>query len=172
MSDGSVLVAYASQSGSTAGIAATIATELRAAGLSVDCRPASDVRELTGYQAIVLGSGVFLARRMSDGGGFLTRHAGALHARRVWLFAAGPIGPVRSGTSVAPEDTGVMSVARGIGARGAATFGAIDPTAGPDPLDHLEPANQARIRGWARTIVAELIASEPSIAHQRRVATA
>jgi len=164
MSADCVLVAYASQSGSTAGIAATIAAELRAAGLSVDCRPASDVEDLTGYAAIILGSGVFLARRMSDGGGFLTRHAGHLDARRVWLFAAGPIGRARAATNGTAEDAGVMHVARGIGARGAATFGAIDPTVGSDLFDHLEPTNQARVRGWARTIVDELTESEPSIA--------
>jgi menaquinone-dependent protoporphyrinogen oxidase len=172
MSDASVLVAYASQTGSTAAIATTIAAELRAAGLAVDCRPASDVRDLTGYGAIVLGSGVFLARRMSDGGGFIARHGTALGDRPVWLFAAGPIGRGRAGEDGTPEDIGVMHVARGIGARGAATFGAIDPSAGIDPLDRLEPTNQARVRGWARAIAADLAASEPSTAPERRVAHA
>lgn len=167
-----ILVAYASQSGSTAGIAATIAVELRAAGLSVDCRPASDVQDLTGYVAIVLGSGVFLTRRMSDGGGFLARHGAALGGRRVWLFAAGPIGHTRAGTDGAPEDIGVMHVARGIGARGAATFGAVDPIRESDELERLAPANRARVRSWARTIVADLIGSEPSIAPEPRAATA
>jgi len=172
MSDANVLVAYASQTGSTAAIAGTIAAELRRSGLSVDCRPASDVRDLSGYSAIVLGSGVFLARRMSDGGGFIARHGAALGARRVWLFAAGPIGRGRTGAGGTAEDIGVMHVARGIGARGAATFGAIDPSAGSDPLDGLEPTNQARVRGWARTIAADLMASEPSMVRQTRVANA
>lgn len=172
MSADSVLVAYASQSGSTAGIAATIATELRAAGLAVDCRPASDVRDLTDYTAIVLGSGVFLARRMSDGGGFLTRHAGALDGRRVWLFAAGPIGRVRTGTDGVAEDTAVVHVGRGIGARGVATFGAIDPTAGSDPLERLVPTNQARVRGWARSIAEDLVERGPLPPPRARAATA
>jgi hypothetical protein len=90
----------------------------------------------------------------------------------VWLFAAGPIGRGRTGAGGTAEDIGVMHVARGIGARGAATFGAIDPSAGSDPLDGLEPTNQARVRGWARTIAADLMASEPSMVRQTRVANA
>ena len=39
MTDGQVLVAFANQVGSTAGIAATIAGVLRRAGLDVDIRP-------------------------------------------------------------------------------------------------------------------------------------
>ncbi len=172
MTADSVLIAYASQSGSTAGIAATIAAELHAAGLSVDCRAASEVKDLTQYSAIILGSGVFLARRMSDGGGFLARHAESLAGRPVWLFTAGPIAQVQTGADGAPEDIGVMRVARGIGARGAATFGAIDPVRESDELDHLEPASRARVRRWARMIVADLGEGDPSTTRQQGVATA
>ena len=47
---------------------------LREAGLAVDCRPAGDDVDVTSYEAVVLGSGVFLPHRGSDGGGFLLRH--------------------------------------------------------------------------------------------------
>ena len=42
--------------------------------------------------AVILGSGVFVPGRRSDGGGFLARHEASLAARPVWLFCAGPIG--------------------------------------------------------------------------------
>ncbi len=151
-----VLVAYASQAGSTAGIASAIAAELRNAGLTVDCRPASEVRDVTGYAAVVLGSGVFLARRGSDGGGFLSRHAEGLGNRWVWLFAAGPIGRGLTRASTADEGA-VMDVARRIGARGAATFGALAPNIDGDPLDWLEPVDLTHVRGWARSIAEDLL---------------
>ncbi len=172
MNPAGVLVAYASQSGSTAGIAEVIASEIRRAGLSVDCRPASEVDDLAAYTAVVLGSGVFLAHRGSDGGGFLPRHAAALGTRRVWLFTAGPIGRGRTHDGVIAGDGAVMDVARRIGARGAATFGALDPRADPDPLERLQPVDLVRVRGWARSIADELSASRSGATGQERVAAA
>ena len=53
-------------------------------------RPTST--DVTPYAAVILGSGMFVPSRRSDGGGFLARHAAVLAARPVWLFCAGPIG--------------------------------------------------------------------------------
>jgi menaquinone-dependent protoporphyrinogen oxidase len=152
MTAGRVLVAYASQSGSTAAIAEVIARELDRAGLTVDRMQASEVGDLEPYGAVILGSGVFLARRSADGGGFLVRHATQLAGRRVWLFAVGPIGRPHAGAA----DEAVVEVARRIGAAGAATFGSLDPAIDGDPLEHLEPVDLARVRAWARAIASEL----------------
>ena len=92
MGDQRVLVAFANRAGSTAGIAGSIATVLRRAGLSVECRLASEVEDVTGYDAVILGSGLYVPRRSSDGGGFLARHRAALATKALWLFCAGPIG--------------------------------------------------------------------------------
>jgi menaquinone-dependent protoporphyrinogen oxidase len=147
-----VLVAYASQSGSTAAVAQAIERELRRAALEVDRLQASEVEALEPYDAVILGSGVFLAHRGCDGGGFLTRHATELDGRRVWLFTAGPIGRRHAEAS----DGGVIEVARAIGAAGAATFGSADPTTDGDDLAHLRPVDLARVRAWARAIAREL----------------
>jgi menaquinone-dependent protoporphyrinogen oxidase len=165
MSARDVLVAYASQTGSTAGIAGVITAELRRAGLSVDSRPASAVNDLGSYGAVILGSGVFLARRGSDGGGFLVRHAAALGTRRVWLFAVGPIGRPHDGDAGRDAD-GVIDVARRIGAEGAAAFGSLGPATGADPLDGLEPVDLRRVRAWARAIAADLVTPRPAVATQ------
>jgi menaquinone-dependent protoporphyrinogen oxidase len=79
------------------------------------------VTGLEPYGAVVLGSGVFLAGRRCDGGGFIARHAEALAQRPVWLFSAGPIGgpSAVTGEPKGPEAP-VVRVARAIGARGAA----------------------------------------------------
>ena len=57
-----VLVAYGSRHGSTAEIAEAIAATLREAGLAVDCRKAGEVDSLDGYDAVVLGSAVYMRR--------------------------------------------------------------------------------------------------------------
>ena len=114
-----VLVAFATRSGSTAGIAQAIAAVLRGAGLAVDSRQAGDVTDLTPYAAVVLGSGVFLPRRRSDGGGFLLRHAPALATRAVWLYCAGPIGRGRGEDGEGSQGSGDLSVAEVAGAAGA-----------------------------------------------------
>lgn len=154
-----VLVAFANRAGSTAGIAGAVATVLRRAGFTVDCQVASEVADVTPYSAVILGSGVFVPSRRSDGGGFLARHADALASRPVWLFCAGPIGRGRCPAGVAAgdaDDCSVVLVARAVGARGAAVFGPIGLQADSDPLESLGPLNTERVRAWAGEIVDEL----------------
>lgn len=153
-----VLVAFSNQDGSTAGIAEVIAAELLRLGLVVECRQARAVTDLDPYSAVVLGSGVFVPSRCSDGGGFLTRHAAGLAGRPIWLYCAGPIGRGRSaaGIATAPSDCSVMAVARAVGAKGAAVFGPIGLPADADPLVRLGPVDVAPVRAWAGQIASEL----------------
>ncbi len=159
MGDGRVLVAYANQVGSTAGIAATIAGVLRHAGFAVDCRLASEVAALDPYDAVVLGSGVFMPRRGADGGGFLVRHRAMLKTRPLWLFCAGPIGRGRCPPGTAPErpdDCNVIAVAEAVGAHGAAMFGPTALAADADPIEQLGPVDVQRVRAWAAAIAEQL----------------
>jgi hypothetical protein len=160
MGDKRVLIAFANQAGSTAGIAATVAGVLRRSGLAVDCRVVSEVDDIAPYAAVVLGSGVFVPGRRSDGGGFLARHAAALEGVPLWLFCAGPIGRGRCavGTVAGGDDDecSVEAVARAVGARGAAVFGPIGLRAGDDPVEQLGPVNVQRVRVWAAEIAAQL----------------
>ena len=50
-----ILVAYATRHGATQGIAERIAERLRTAGLDAEVRPATDVRDPSGYDAFVVG---------------------------------------------------------------------------------------------------------------------
>ena len=159
MSAGRVLVAFASRSGSTARIAEAIAAVLREGGLAVDSRPAGDDVDVTPYEAVVLGSGVFLPHRGSDGGGFLLRHEAVLKTRTVWLFCAGPIGrgrPTNGSGAAGSGDCSVAEVARSVGARGFAEFGTPVPEPGSDPIAELAPVDLAQVRAWAREIAADL----------------
>lgn len=151
-----VLVVFATQSGSTAGIAEAIACELRDAGFTVDCRPASEVDDLAPYSALVLGSGVYVRSRSSDGGGFLARHAAWVAARPVWLFCSGPIGRGQAYDAGVPRECTVMDVARAIGARGAAAFGSPGVPADNGVGAIGTPIDLPRVRSWAHEIAAEL----------------
>jgi menaquinone-dependent protoporphyrinogen oxidase len=165
-----VLVAFSSRSGSTAGAADAIAAVLVAAGLAVDCRPKEEVADVTPYGAVILGSGVFVPGRASDGGGFLERHAAALRTRRVWLFCAGPIGARagRGGSEAAADECAVVTVGRTIGAAGVATFGTIGMPGGEDPVAALYPADARQVRAWAESIAADLGAAPRSAAASER----
>jgi menaquinone-dependent protoporphyrinogen oxidase len=53
-----ILVAYASRSGFTAGVAEAIGRWLAEGGLAVDVRPVAEVRDVAPYQAVVAGSAI------------------------------------------------------------------------------------------------------------------
>jgi menaquinone-dependent protoporphyrinogen oxidase len=167
MSASVVLVVFATQSGSTAGIAEAIACELRDAGFAVECRPASEIDDLAPYGALVLGSGVYVRSRSSDGGGFLARHAAWVAARPVWLFCSGPIGRGPAHDAGVSVEGAVMDVARTIGARGAAAFGepGVAEDSGVDAIGR--PIDLPRVRSWAHEIAAELGWTPVAAASQR-----
>jgi menaquinone-dependent protoporphyrinogen oxidase len=87
-----VLIAYASKYGATAEIAEAIAQRLRQLGLHVDCRVASDVRSVESYDAVILGSAVYMKRWRGEARRFLRRHARAPAVRPLWVFSSGPTG--------------------------------------------------------------------------------
>jgi hypothetical protein len=158
MADPRVLVAFANQAGSTAAIADIVAATLRRAGLVADCRLAAEVEDVGQYTAVIIGSGVFVPSRRSDGGGFLTRHEVAMASRRVWLFSAGPLGRghCHGVAGEDQEDCTVTAVARAIGARGAAIFGPIGLPADADPVEAMGPLDHELVRAWALEIAADL----------------
>jgi menaquinone-dependent protoporphyrinogen oxidase len=151
-----VLVAFSSRSGSTAGTAEEIAAVLRSAGFVVDCRPKEEVTDVTPYRAVILGSGMFVASRSSDGGGFLERHRAALRGRAIWLFSAGPIGGRAGRGGEATGESAVVTVARAVGARGVTGFGTLGMPGGSDPVASVIPADRREIRTWAGDIAADL----------------
>jgi menaquinone-dependent protoporphyrinogen oxidase len=87
-----VLVAYATKYGSTAEIAARIGDVLRRAGADVTVVAADQVGDVTPYQAVVLGSGVYAGRWLKEATAFLDSSESALAMRPVWLFSSGPTG--------------------------------------------------------------------------------
>ena len=87
-----VLVAYATKYGATAEIAEKIGQVLRQAGLRTDVLPTDRVNDLTPYNAVVLGSAVYIGLWRKEAATFLKANEKALAERPVWLFSSGPMG--------------------------------------------------------------------------------
>ena len=87
-----VLVAYATKYGATAEIAEKIGQVLREAGLDTDVLPVKEVSDLSRYQAVVLGSAVYVGQWRKEAAKFLKANEKALAERQVWLFSSGPSG--------------------------------------------------------------------------------
>ena len=87
-----VLVAYATKHGATREIAEAIADEIRAGGHEVDCAPAEQAGSVDAYDAVVLGSAVYMKRWRRPARRLLARNRDALAGRPLWVFSSGPCG--------------------------------------------------------------------------------
>lgn len=90
--DSKILVTYASKYGATREIAEKIGAVLRQAGLQADVLSVDAVRDLTPYQAVILGSGVYVGQWNKEAAAFLQANEKTLAQRQVWLFSSGPTG--------------------------------------------------------------------------------
>ena len=87
-----VLVTYASKHGSTRGIAEAIATTLADRGIPTEAVAVDGVADVGRYEAVVLGSAVYMGRWLKEATEFARRHREQLTARPLWLFSSGPLG--------------------------------------------------------------------------------
>jgi menaquinone-dependent protoporphyrinogen oxidase len=88
----SILVAYSSKHGATQEIADRIAAKLRATGRKADSQPLKSARDLSGYDAFVIGSAVYFGKWMKDAVTFVRHNQEILAAKPIWLFSSGPLG--------------------------------------------------------------------------------
>jgi menaquinone-dependent protoporphyrinogen oxidase len=87
----SVLVAYASKYGSTREVAEAVATTLRECGVETVARPAGEVRKLTDYSAVVLGTALYFFHWRGEAHRFLRRNRREMTGLPVAVFGLGPI---------------------------------------------------------------------------------
>ena len=118
-----VLVSVASRHGATAEMGEVVAAVLREAGHTVDVTAPDDVERVMPYDAVVLGSAVYVGRLAASLRDLVVRQGAHLRLRPVWLFWSGPVGS--HPTTSVPDDVEAMVTATG--AREAKCFiGALD----------------------------------------------
>jgi menaquinone-dependent protoporphyrinogen oxidase len=81
-----VLVAYASKAGSTGEVAEAIGKTLAAAGATVDVAQIKNVKDLSGYQAVILGSAIRMGQMLPEAVTFVKTHQADLRQRPVAYF--------------------------------------------------------------------------------------
>jgi menaquinone-dependent protoporphyrinogen oxidase len=160
-----VLVAYASKHGSTAEIAEAVTEELRRSGHETDCERAGDVKALDGYDAVVIGSAVYIKRWRGDAKHLLRKQGKALAEMPFWIFSSGPTGDPADDDPEWLEPPKIISRAEELGVREHVVFGGrVAPDGGPMarsmaenvPEEFRDRRDWNEIRGWARRIAAEI----------------
>lgn len=81
-----ILVAYATRAGSTAEIATAIARTLNERGFAVDVRPIKARPEISGYDAVIIGSAIRMGHWLPEAVDFVKANQAALNGVPVALF--------------------------------------------------------------------------------------
>jgi menaquinone-dependent protoporphyrinogen oxidase len=163
-----VLVAYASKRGSTAEIAETVAATLRREGLGVCLERAEDVQSLERYDAVVIGSAVYMKRWQGDARHFLKKHRKALRQKPFWVFSSGPVGDPADDNPDWMEPPKIIEKVEELGGRDHVVFGGRLPAEPRNfmeramvegtPREYRDRRNWGEIRGWTHQIAADLAA--------------
>jgi menaquinone-dependent protoporphyrinogen oxidase len=119
---GKVLVTYGTTNGSTAEIAEAVAGILAEEGIAAEAAPAGGVKDVTPYDAVVVGGGLYAGRWHKDARRFVRRNRRALAERPVWFFSSGPLDPSASEKDIPPVPA-VRRAMDDVDARGHITFG-------------------------------------------------
>jgi menaquinone-dependent protoporphyrinogen oxidase len=162
-----VLVAFASKRGSTTEIAETVAATLRREGLKVCLEPAGDVGSLERFDAVVLGSAVYMKRWRGDARHFLKKHRKALRQMPFWVFSSGPVGdPARDNPEWA-EPPKLAEKVEDLGGKGHVVFGGcmpVEPRGATEramvdgiPKEFRDRRDWDEIRAWAKQVASDLV---------------
>jgi menaquinone-dependent protoporphyrinogen oxidase len=119
---GKVLVTYGTTNGSTAEIAEAVAGVLTKEGIAAEAAPAGGVKDVTPYDAVVVGGGLYAGRWHKDARRFVRRNRRALAERPVWFFSSGPLDATASEKDIPPVPA-VRRAMDNVDARGHITFG-------------------------------------------------
>jgi menaquinone-dependent protoporphyrinogen oxidase len=87
-----VLIVIASRHGATWEIGERIGQVLRRQGIVVVIAHPADVSEIANYQAVIVGSAVYMGQWLKAARSFVKEFSDELFIRPVWLFSSGPVG--------------------------------------------------------------------------------
>jgi menaquinone-dependent protoporphyrinogen oxidase len=165
-----VLVTWGTKLGGTEGIAQIIGDVLKQGGFEVTLAPASQLRDVRGYDAAIVGGGLYANRWHRDARRFVAGKIAALRRIPVWLFSSGPLDDSADHQDI-PATKDVAVLAERIGAVGHVTFGgriAPDakgfPAAGMARTNAGDWRNPDRIRTWAAAVARALPGARPGAA--------
>jgi menaquinone-dependent protoporphyrinogen oxidase len=167
--DQKILVCYASGTGSTGEVAAVIGEELMGADVEVDVREAGEVKDLTEYSAVVVGSSIRIGRWLDSAINFLDRFGDDLSGRPVAYFMTCLV--VIDPSEEAQQDAlaywePILRRAPQVDPVGLGLFaGSLAPTMVQIPELQDSPYGDYRdwdtIRAWAREIRLDLLTGKP-----------
>ncbi|MBU4214955.1 MAG: flavodoxin domain-containing protein [Actinobacteria bacterium] len=115
-----VLVSVSSRHGGTRELGGRVADALRDRGYDVDQVEPDEVEHVHPYDAVVLGTSVYVGRVGLDLKDLVERQGASLRDRKVWMFWSGPATDDPEHVA-APED--VESVAHAVGVARVQVFG-------------------------------------------------
>ena len=168
-----ILIVYASKRGSTEQVARRIGEVLRAQGLTTAIEPARDVRDLSGFRAVLVGGSIYMGRWHHDARRFLRRFRRDLERLPFAVFALGPAKNTSKDYEASRNQmNSALQRLPQIEARTTAVFGGvIDPEKLRFPFNHMDEVDLrdwGAIREWARRLPVELDL-EPVIHHRELV---
>ncbi|MDA0165016.1 hypothetical protein OM076_32405 [Solirubrobacter ginsenosidimutans] len=150
-----VLVTFGSKHGATAEIAEMVAETLRARGLDVDCVDAGDVERIDGYDAVILGSAVYMRRWRREARQFIHHFSAELEQRPFWVFSSGPVGDPKKDNPAWLEPGRTIRELERLGVREHVVFGGRSTSSGI-PAQFRDRRDWEEIRSWARKIAASM----------------
>lgn len=163
-----VLIAYGSKAGGTAGLARMLAADLAEEGIRTVASEARSVREVRGFDAVVVGGALYDDRWHPQARRFVRRHARALRAVPVFMFSSGPLDAHLAAEGLPPTDQ-VRKLMRRVGAREHVTFGGRllpgakgFPARAPARARTGDFRDPARVRDWALHLAGTLRRPAPS----------
>ena len=161
-----ILVCYATRYGSTVDIARIIGNELEAAGCHVSVSPVAEVNDPGAYDAIVIGSPLYMGKWLTEARDFVSRFRFLLKERPVAVFSVGYSLKDRTRDHLKSGEDALDSIRIFINPVSAGFFpGKVDP-------DQLSPADRAivtlggvtpgdfrddgLVRSWARDLAGQV----------------
>ena len=158
-----VLLAYETKHGSTLHTAGEMAEQIRRASQRAEVRRSREVKDLEGYDAVILGAPLYYGRWNGDAAKFVKRHHEALATVPFRVFALGPTTAERDDESYAKEGARLRSALEKAecppNAQVELFGGVIDPSKLHFPFSRMEAGDWRPwplIESWVASLIAEL----------------